>query len=62
MTRRKNLHVDRAEVVVAYPDAASPDGRGVMVIKGKPSVVKMVAGRVLVLWLECEAKVDGNNL
>jgi hypothetical protein len=55
--------IARAEIVIGtYPDPNSPDGRGVLVIKGPQLYSKIASGRAPILWIECDAWLDAQDL
>jgi hypothetical protein len=55
--------IARAEIVIGtYPDPNSPDGRGVLVIKGPQLYSKIASGRTPILWIECDAWLDAQDL
>jgi len=55
--------IAKAEIVIGtYPDPNSPDGRGVLVIKGPHLYSKIASGRAPILWIECDAWLDAQDL
>ena len=55
--------IAKAEIVIGtYPDPNSPDGRGVLVIKGPQLYSKIASGRAPILWIECDAWLDAQDL
>ena len=55
--------IARAEIVIGtYPDPNSPDGRGALVIKGPQLYSRIASGRAPILWIECDAWLDAQDL
>jgi hypothetical protein len=55
--------IAKAEIVIGtYPDPNSPDGRGVLVIKGPQLYSKIASARTPILWIECGAWLDAQDL
>ena len=55
--------IAKAEIVIGtYPDPNSPDGRGVLVIKGPQLYSKIASSRAPILWIECDAWLDAQDL
>jgi hypothetical protein len=55
--------IAKAEIVIGtYPDPNSPDGRGALVIKGPRLYSKIASSRTPILWIECSAWLDAQDL
>jgi hypothetical protein len=55
--------IAKAEIVIGtYPDPTSPDGRGVLIIKGPTFFSRIASGRTPILWVQCEAWFDAQEL
>jgi hypothetical protein len=55
--------IAEAEIVIGtYPDQSSPDGRGVLIIKGPQLFSKIASGKTPILWIECRAWLDAHDL